>query len=101
MEVTATVKVKSETTPEARPSRNRVEEVARLLRGAGFEVFHVGRFGVGVRAESPLFHSKLGVDVDAFKALVSPIKTTEPKLAALVESVEYAPPAEFYSAARG
>lgn len=97
MEMTATLKVRPESADDSKPSRSRVEEAAEQLRAQGFEVLHVGRFGVSVRAARPIYKSILGVQLDTGKPLVSQVKASEPKLATLVESIEYAPAADLYT----
>ena len=94
--IVATVKVRPDVANSDRPTRSRVQEAADCLRGRGFDVLHVGRFGVSVRADAPLFERELGVRLVASQTLVTAVQAREPNLARLVEGIEVAPPAEHF-----
>lgn len=96
-EVVATVTVRADAPSSVRPSRARVEEAAAYLRGRGFDVLHIGRFGVSVRGRIPLFERELGVRLVPPKTVFAAVQAREPNLARLLDRVEFAPPAENFS----
>jgi len=55
--------------PKARPAKDRVQKAASALSKEGFDVLHVGRFGVSVSSDQEKFARVLGVDVKAGKVV--------------------------------
>ena len=93
---TATLRVRPEGENSARPTRDRVQEAAEALRQRGFDVFHLGRFGVSVRGESPLFEREFGVHLLKDRATVAELELHNSTLAGLVDLLEVAPPAQLF-----
>jgi hypothetical protein len=87
MRVAASVSVKP---GGEKPARETLEEAARLLSAAGFEVLRIGRFAVSVKGEPADFARVLGVAVEPDKSLSAPAKPAQAELRALVDKVEIA-----------
>ncbi len=94
--VTATLRVRAEGA-DTRPTRERLEHAAQCLRVRGFDVLHVGRFGVMVRALPEAFQSEFHVHVRPNERFVASVKASTPRLHELVDSLEVAPPAQPFS----
>ena len=95
MKLTATLRVRADTA-NGRPTRGRVETAAGCLRKRGFDVLHLGRFGVTVRALPETFASEFHVDLVRDRAFVADVKPRTAMLAELVDAIEVAPPAESF-----
>jgi hypothetical protein len=92
MPLVATLIIRPETLNEP-PSRGRVEKAATCLRNRGFDIVHLGRFGIMVRALPETYASEFDVDLMRDRAFSSDVKPRTPLLAKLVEAIEVAPPA--------
>jgi hypothetical protein len=89
----ATVRVRPNEGPApARPSREALDEAAKLLAERGFKIIRVGRFGVSIAGEAATFSRELGVDVSEDRPLVESAKPRYEPLADLIDLVEVAPP---------
>jgi hypothetical protein len=88
MQVSATVRVRPGPADREQPSRARLQEAARLLQQAGFDVLRIGRFGVSIRGEHRDFSRVLGVDAAPNVALSAPVEAQNPQLRDLVDLVE-------------
>jgi hypothetical protein len=95
MEVIATVRVRADT-ENGRPSRGRVETAAGCLRNHGFDVLHLGRFGVTVRAPSETFANEFQIDLKRDRAFVADIKPRTAMLATLIDAIEVTPPLQYF-----
>jgi hypothetical protein len=71
-----------------------VETAAGCLRKSGFDVLHLGRFGITVRALPETFANEFHVHLASDRAFVSDVKPRTAMLAELVDAIEVAPPAE-------
>jgi hypothetical protein len=98
MDVVATVRVRTDT-ENGRPSRGRVETAAGCLRNLGFDVLHLGRFGVTVRASPETFAHEFHINLKRDHAFVADIKPRTAVLAKLIDAIEVTPPAEYFGSA--
>jgi hypothetical protein len=96
MATRATVRVTSEDKSSGRPAKDRLQSAARILEGLGFGVVHVGRFGISIEGDENRYHQVFGVLPGKNEALVTPVRPTDEKLAALVDSLEIRPEPEYY-----
>ena len=94
MEVTATVRIKAE--DGGKPARERLEEAAKQLQEAGFDVLRVGRFGISVKGEQSTFSRVLGVETVPNRSLNAKAKPTQQPLDDMVEGVEVASKPQLY-----
>jgi hypothetical protein len=98
MSTRATVRVTPEDETGGRPAADRLQSAARILEGLGFGVVHVGRFGVSIEGDDDRYHKVFGVQLPRKnESLVTPVRPTDEKLAALVDSLEITPEPEYYS----
>ena len=96
MHISATVRVRLDAADQLGPHRARLEEAARLLKEAGFEILRIGRFGISIRGRRDDFSRVLGVDPAPNKALAAPVDAPDAQLRDLVDLVEVASEPKLY-----
>lgn len=94
MDVAATVRVKSAGDSSDRPDRARLERAAELLKGQGFTIQRLGRYGVSIVGKDEDFHRALGVRPEPGKALAAPVVPREAELRDLIDLIEVVPKPE-------
>jgi hypothetical protein len=92
MSTRATVRVKSPDTGEAgRPEKQQLESTAKILKGLGFDVLRVGRFGVSIEGSDERFAEVFGVQIPSSKSVVASVHPKQKELADLVDLLEVVP----------
>ncbi len=85
--LTATATVRSQA-HDPLPNDSDVVRATQALIKAGFEVGHIGRFGVSISGEKQLFHDALGVDLPENSCAKIPANPDDPELIACIDKVE-------------
>jgi hypothetical protein len=92
MQITASLRVRSDGT--SRASRADMEAAAGALRAIGFEVLHLGRFSLVVRADTQDFERQFKVSLEPGTAFSCRVTAESPDLAPLIDHLEIVPPAQ-------
>jgi hypothetical protein len=93
--VRATLRVRATSSdPSARPDKDRLQQAASALSREGFDVLHVGRFGVTVSSDTENFSRVFGVEVN--NASLAPVSPQSEDLRELLDGMQLDSEPEYF-----